>query len=139
MLFLGPSRYRWNQLYYGPPYVVARSSYCRVLHSHVLLKRLGRIRNAVLVLHVAAPVVFARKRLAAALLSIRAATDCAVILARLVVLVVYVPIQVRFGAKAPVTLWALMRAFVVASVVTGHRVNKDTEEDGARSVVKDHY
>ena len=78
---------------------------------------------AVLVLHVAAPVVLAGKRLAA-LTRPGAASFGAVILARLVVLVVDVAVQMRLGAEAPVAVGmrALMRPFVVALVVAKRSV-----------------
>lgn len=90
-----------------------------ILHRHVLLERLGRVLHAMLVLHVAAPVVLARERLAAALFGVCAPGHGAVVLARLVVLVVDVPVQVRFGAEALVAERTLMGPLVVAFVVAG--------------------
>lgn len=76
-----------------------------------------------LVLHVPPPVVLARERLTAALLRVRAARHRAVVLARLVVLVVDVPVQVRLGAEALFALRAFVRPLVVAFVVAkGRRV-----------------
>lgn len=89
----------------------------RLLHGSVLLQRLRRIRHAMLVLHVPAPIVFAREGLTAALLSVSAPAHSAVVLARLVVLVVYVPVQMGFGAEALVALSAFVRALVVALMV----------------------
>ena len=73
----------------------------------------------VLVLHVSAPVVLAGERLAALA---RPGTPGlgTVVLARLVVLVVDVPVQMGFGAEAPVTVgvgalvWSLMVPLVMA-------------------------
>lgn len=77
-----------------------RQSSSSILHSNVLLHWLGRILHAVLILHVPPPVVLPRERFAAALLRVGAPGHCAVVLARFVVLVVDVPVQVRLGAES---------------------------------------
>lgn len=70
-----------------------------------------------LILHVPPPVVLSRERFTAALFRVRAASNCAMVLARLVVFVVDVAVQMRLGAEALVASRALVWPLVVALVV----------------------
>lgn len=72
-----------------------------------------------LVEHVPPPVILAREALAAAP-RVGASWLQAVILASLLVLIVDVPVEVRLGAElfAAVSMGALVRAFMVALVMT---------------------